>query len=151
MKKAFTMVELVFVIVVIGILSAVAIPRLAPVMDGASDAKAKSTVASVRSALATQKQKLILQGEFGNIVKLRDSVTGVFTKFVYKKDNNTNVTGSKVLEYDVKSCKDRRGCWDTSDGITYTYYKTSNKTCTFKLQNNKFDDNTSGGCTGVVD
>ena len=150
MRKAFTMVELVFVIVVIGILSAVAIPRLTPILGGANDAKAKSTVASVRSALATQKQKLILQGEFGNIVKLRDTGTGVFTKFVYTK-NNANVTGSKVLEYDVKKCTAHGGCWYTSNGITYTYYKTSSNTCTFKLQNNKFDDTTSGGCKGVVD
>ena len=34
-KKAFTMVELVFVIVVIGILSAIAIPKLAATRDDA--------------------------------------------------------------------------------------------------------------------
>ena len=66
MKKAFTMVELVFVIVIIGILSAVAIPKLAPIVSNAKDAKAKSTVASVRNAIATQKQKLVLQGKYHN-------------------------------------------------------------------------------------
>ena len=151
MRKAFTMVELVFVIVVIGILSAVAIPKLAPIVNNAKDSKAKATVASVRSAIATQKQKLVLQGEFGNITKLRNinPGTGVFTNIMYSKNGN-DVNGSRVLEYDVKSCTNRAGCWNTADGVTYTYYKTSSDTCTFKLANNRFDANASG-CAGVVE
>ena len=150
MRKAFTMVELVFVIVVIGILSAVAIPKLAPIINNANDAKAKSTVATVRSAISTQKQKLILQGEFGNITKLRNGTSGVFTNLMYSK-NGGDVNGTQVLEYDVKSCTSRGGCWHTGDGVTYTYYKSASKTCTFKLESNQFKDKTTGGCTGVVD
>jgi general secretion pathway protein G len=40
MRKAFTMVELIFVIVIIGILSAVAIPKLAATRDDAKVARA---------------------------------------------------------------------------------------------------------------
>jgi len=147
MKKAFTMIELVFVIVIIGILSAVAIPKLAPIVSNAKDAKAKATVASVRSAIATQKQKLVLQGEFGNITKLRND-DGVFTNLMYSKGNG-DVNGSRVLEYDVQKCTGRSGCWNTSDGVTYTYYKTASDTCIFKLANNRFDTNSS--CVGVVE
>jgi len=67
MKKAFTMVELVFVIVIIGILSAIAIPKLAATRDDAVITKAKVTVASLRSALATERQKNILKGDFSDI------------------------------------------------------------------------------------
>ena len=63
-KKAFTMVELIFVIVVIGILSAIAIPKLAATRDDAEVTKAIATVGSVRSALATERQKRILRGDF---------------------------------------------------------------------------------------
>ena len=50
MQKAFTMIELVFVIVVIGILAVVAIPKLAPIIGSAQRCKSKSYIASVRSA-----------------------------------------------------------------------------------------------------
>ncbi len=64
MKKAFTMVELVFVIVVIGILSAIAIPKFAATRDDAEITKAIAEVAAMRSAIATERQKRILRGDF---------------------------------------------------------------------------------------
>ena len=67
MKKAFTMIELVFVIVVIGILTAIAIPKFAATRDDAIISKAKAEVAAMRSAIATERQKRILRGDFTNI------------------------------------------------------------------------------------
>jgi prepilin-type N-terminal cleavage/methylation domain-containing protein len=48
MKKAFTMIELIFVIVIIGILAGVAIPKLAATRD---DAKVTTEVANARTCL----------------------------------------------------------------------------------------------------
>ena len=67
MKKAFTMVELVFVIVVIGILSAIAVPKFAATRDDAIISKGRAEVAAMRSAVATERQKRILRGNFDNI------------------------------------------------------------------------------------
>ena len=47
MKKAFTMIEFIFVIVIIGILAAVAIPKLAATRD---DAKISNIIANARTA-----------------------------------------------------------------------------------------------------
>ena len=67
MKKAFTMLELTFVIVIIGILSSIAIPKLAVTRDDAEVSKGRSAVAALRSALAMERQKKILKGDFDDV------------------------------------------------------------------------------------
>jgi len=117
MKKAFTMVELVFVIVVIGILSAIAVPKFAATRDDAVIANGRSTLAAVRNALATERQKRILRGSF-------DDITSLGAGFV------------DFLEYPVKNCSDA-GCWEGSTK-TYTFHLPDGGSCSYKLDKNKF-------------
>ena len=62
MKKSFTMLELIFVIVVIGILAGVAVPRLFTGVDDAEVAKVQSDVATIRAAISTRYGKNIMAG-----------------------------------------------------------------------------------------
>ena len=55
MKKAFTMIELVFVIVVLGILAMVALPRLASSKEDAEITRVKAEIAAIRSAIQTHR------------------------------------------------------------------------------------------------
>ena len=66
-RRAFTMLELVFVIVVIGILSAIAIPKFALTRNDAEITKARAEVAAMRSAIAIERQKRVLKGNFADI------------------------------------------------------------------------------------
>ena len=133
-NKAFTMIELIFVIVVIGILSAIAIPKLAATRADAEITKAKATLGSIRSAVATERQKRILRGNFDPILSL-SSVTG-YDKPIF--DGINGDTNSPVLQFPLRSCKDSddKACWYTADNETYTYYLPISDSVDFNLSNN---------------
>ena len=136
MQKAFTMIELVFAIVVIGILAAVAVPKLAPIIGSAQDAKVRSTIASVRSAISTERQKRILRGDFATpIADLAFSRTGSgYNKPIFDYfDTNTSMP---ILEYPIRSCKSSTtssSCWRSSSKDTYYYYGSNGHWIKFTL------------------
>ena len=145
-QKAFTMIELVFVIAVIGILSAIAIPKFALTRDDAVISNAKTLVASVRSAISTERQKRILRGEFTPIYRL-SSANGYNADIFNAFDGNAS---NSVLQYPPKSCKNStaQGCWTETvtgtsgaDGTTgeYTYKMPVVGSVIFELKDNKFN------------
>ncbi len=130
-RSGFSMIELVFVIVVIGILAAIAVPKFAATRDDAIIAKARSTVASIRTGLATLRQKNILKGDFTSLTV--DNIT------------------SDVLDYGLKECQDssEKACWDIDSTNNKMTFRMPNGTnVEFKVENNKFvcTDPNSQGC-----
>lgn len=111
--SAFTMIELIFVIVVLGILSAIAIPRLAASRDDAVIVKGKSQVAAIRSGISLQKSKRMLEGTTPFIPTALDATTGRLFNY---SDGNT----SNILEYPILSEANKDGAW-VKTGTENTY------------------------------
>ena len=55
MRKSFTLIEIIMIIVIIGILGAVAIPKFINLRRDASNAAAQGNMAAIRSAIAIYK------------------------------------------------------------------------------------------------
>ena len=64
MKRGFTMLELVFVIVVLGILASIAVPRLFATRDDAVIARARADIASIKSSIINRHNTDMLSGTF---------------------------------------------------------------------------------------
>jgi len=127
MRKAFSMIELVFVIVVIGILAAIAVPRFSASRDDALLTRAKTTIANIRTALHSEQQARILKGDYTPIQNLGGGLRSADSPIFDYFDGNTS--GNRILEYPIKSCPYKpylRGtaeaCWIRSQGNEYTYY-----------------------------
>ncbi len=101
------MLELIFVIVVIGILSAIAIPKFAVTRNDALITKARSEVAAMRSAVATERQKRILRGDFTDITNTQ--VPGLLQYGLGSKWSGLKFTGpsGSTCEFSVEETGDK--------------------------------------------
>jgi general secretion pathway protein G len=143
-RTAFTMLELVFVIVVIGILAAIAVPRLSATRDDAQVAKGRSDVAAIRSAIVSERQARLLRGDSSYINKLDHAASTDEGVTIF--DSNGTDTKYTILMYGVTT-KDANGHWmKTSTGYTYKILNTA-VAFDYNSTNGKFDcDHTDANC-----
>lgn len=118
-RTAFTMIELVFVIVVIGILSAIAIPRLAATRSDAQVAKGRSDVSAIRSAIISERQTRLLQGDTTYINHL-DGL-GTTSNDGDLLFNNNGTATRILLQYGIASGT-TNGHWRKTAADTYQYH-----------------------------
>ncbi len=62
-QRAFTLIEVLVVIVMLGILAAIAVPKFSGAADDARSASTQSTLAGVRSAVATFRMNAVINGD----------------------------------------------------------------------------------------
>lgn len=137
-QRAFSMFELIFVIVIIGILMSVALPRLMTTRDDAMIVKAKTTIAAVRGAMARERQKRILEGNATSIKRVDSGKADQPNKLIFDKFDGS-ITTSEVLEYPLITCVDKhaKGCW-IRKGENYIYRMPSSQEVHFSIKNNRF-------------
>jgi len=140
LHTAFTMIELVFVIVVLGILAAIAVPKFAATRTDAQISKARSDISAIRSAIVSERQTRLIKGDSSYINQLHSSASAYF-------DNNGTADNS-LLMYAVVP-KNANGHWETgasctgnagSKVCTYTFkISDENITFTYKQADGTFD------------
>jgi len=135
------MIELIFVIVVLGILSAIAIPRFAATRDDAHIAKGRSDVAAIRSAIITERQTRLLRGDSSYITSLDGASTSLFDG-----NDSTHV----LLQYPIIP-QNTNGHWRKTAANTYAF-KVMNvdTTFTYTPATGRFDCAGSGYCSDLT-
>ena len=125
-KNAFTMVELVFVIVVLGILAAVAVPRLAVTRDDAVISKGRSDVSAIRSAIITERQSRLIKGESKYISGTNLNNGGLFAGVLTYSVADSTDSGKwhKVSQSDAKNVYSYKV---GSTAVSFTYTRATGK------------------------
>ena len=123
MRRGFTMLELVFVIVVLGILAGIAIPRLFVTRDDAIIAKGRADIASIRSAVVNMHNANMLSGNFTYpALEKTDSTTGLLFENVLQNGIKTDVkSGWSKDGNDYKFTLQRKSTRFTYDQASGTF------------------------------
>ncbi len=120
------MIELVFVIVVLGILATIAVPKFAATRTDAQISKGRADISSIRSAIMTERQSRLIKGDSSWISQLSGNNLKLFTG----SDNNHT-----LLLYGVTSGKED-GHWERTATNKYTFH-VGGKDCTFTYDKTK--------------
>ena len=126
MKKAFTMIELIFVIVILGIISSIAISKMAVTRDDAIVAKGRSQIAAIRNTISLTRNTNMLMGKGATYPARLDALGSNRSSDGDKLfDHDTNAADSKkqLLDYPVYS-KSTNG-WRKVAAAKYTFNASS--------------------------
>ena len=150
MTKAFTMIELIFVIVILGILSAVALPKFQGVRNQADIANVKAQLSTIRAAIANDRQRRIIMGCNLYAKKGTGTFNCVNNAYAvgtdYNSINNGGLFGGVLTAPLTNS--NTVGNWYTADATDDTYkYILSDGEITFKY----YDSDAASNLRGTLD
>ena len=143
MSRAFTMIELIFVIVVLGILAGVAIPKLAATRDDATLAAMRANLATIMTAVQTQHGADLIAGNSA-------WKTLNFTTADKDADTHYNLSSllSKPMKIDEDCSKTHNGFCGGDDNTVTIVVGGKQTTVRFNTANGTFDcgDDKAGVC-----
>ena len=120
-KYAFTMIEMIFVIVVLGILASIALPRFTATRTDAEITKGRADIASIRSSIVNERQTRLIKGD-SSFVNVLYNANGYFDS------NGTTSSDAQLLMYSIKP-QDKNGHWhsatttSSANGANVSTYK----------------------------
>ena len=135
MSRAFTMIELIFVIVVLGILAGVAIPKLAATRDDATLAAMRANLATIMTAVQTQHGADLIAGNSAwkklNFTTTKNEST----------DTHYNLSSllSKPMKINADCTKTRNGFCGGKDNEVTIVVGGKRTTVKFNTANGTFD------------
>lgn len=144
-SRAFTIIELIFVIVVLGILAGIALPKFTSTREMADLAKGRADVATIRAAIANERSEQVIRGTNTYIPKLSPLTTST-TLFT------GNGAGRTLLTYGMKAGTSS-GEWAIVNDTTYKFtVGTTTTTFTYTPASGRFSCVAgTGNCNALVD
>lgn len=128
-KNAFSLMEVIFAIVILGILASIALPRFNATRVDAILIKGRSDVSAIRSGIAYARTARILQGQSAYPPLLEPQTE--FDRLFCFDDGNTS-----IIEHCIQSGA-QSGDWQKENNSTYRYYISSSNFVTFDYDNTK--------------
>lgn len=116
-RRAFSLVEILIVVVIIGILAAIVVPRFAGATDEARTASLQAVLGGVRSSIASYRTRAVIEGSdpFPTLAQLID--TGVVVQSDIPANPFTGVSG--VQSVSVAQAQNRAVVNESSAGWNY--------------------------------
>ncbi len=145
--KAFTLVEILVVIVMLSILAAIAVPKFSGAADNARSASTQSTLAAVRSSIATFRMNAVIAGNdpFPTLAQLTN---GTVVKFDLPANPYTGVTG--VQSVSLAQANNRTVVSEDAFGWNYYFNNSSNPPKAIFYANSAVDSSEDDGNGGVL-
>jgi len=135
-KHAFTMIELIFVVIIIGILASMAVTKLGSMKNTADIANARADVAAIRSAIFSERQRSLVRGNTGGSLYIPKLSANFSTNPTTLFTGNGSRT---LLTYGMKAGTGA-GDWEMTADNNYTYHSDSKTTLfSYDATTGKFD------------